>query len=276
MMADDNSRVALAEPAGQKKKSSHAAKLAQAAALAALLVPLGSVAMEGASITCPFDYDGGSSGSCFGDFYNTGYYSGDSATFFFDPDFDSDVDYKYFLDFTGLSQDITVNITDVLLDPLLAFEPREGAPGDYDCLATFGGFCPEFVITTSAGNSGPWTSYFFRISWFEDTGDLDPAAVRVLQNPGVGNPNDDGTLNFIIDMCLAFPISESDSGCEYEELAIDPFIESGDTDFSSQIVALRVGVPDPGGSLILLGIGLSGVLYRRRGWTRIPGGPRTV
>ena len=48
-----------------RKKSSIARKLVQAAALAAMIVPLGTVAVETASITCGFGYSESSTAGCY-------------------------------------------------------------------------------------------------------------------------------------------------------------------------------------------------------------------
>ena len=65
-MPTEEVTIETAAPPRRRKRSSTAAKLIQAAALAAVLVPLGSIAMEGASITC--GYSGASNPSgCAGD-----------------------------------------------------------------------------------------------------------------------------------------------------------------------------------------------------------------
>ena len=68
--------------------------------------------------------------------------------------------------------------------------------------------------------------------------------------------DDDGFWDY--DMCVTAGYDD----CEYVANGIDPFISSGDTDFSSFIVHAPAA-PEPA-LLGLLASGLGGLLYRRR------------
>jgi len=235
------------------RQSSMAIKLAQAAALAAVLVPLGTVAVETESMTCGFY--GASTGAC-----GSGGTGGATQTF------DFGQGYKYTLTFLDGSAPFFVTINNVALSQE-GFDSRESLPGSYDCVplvnpGTTSSPCVDFNITDSSGGTA-WDGYVFSIAWLYDSGPTfpngndppgpTPGQVRVLQNPGSVTGD-----AFLIDMCLAFPTP----GCQYTPGAIDPEISSGDTDFSSMTVAWTA-VPEPA-SIILVGAGLGGLLYRRR------------
>ena len=179
--------------------STTAKRLVQAAALAAVLVPLGSVAVETAPMTCGFY--GGYNGDC-----ASGIGTNEGLT----QEYDFGA-YKFILSFlspTGSAFDITISDLH-LFDG--EFSEREAVSSDtiYQCLpidpSSTSGTCVEFEVTDSS-NGTAWNGYEFTIQWNADTNSLFPngpgGSVRVLQDPGADPPL------FEIDMCVSF-------GCEY-------------------------------------------------------------
>jgi len=230
-----------------RRKPSTLRTLIQAGVLAAVLIPLGSVAIEAGPITCGFGgyYYGGE--SCFNS-------SSSSNTFDWGP-------YSFQLTFYGLTGSLDVTINDAPLTQA-AFDSRVALPDPYDCVSlvapTAGDDgCRDFEISVTG--SGDWDTYDLEILWGFDTNLIYPngpdnfdGRVRVLQNPGSLAGNE-----YTIDMCLTY-------GCEYlpYPFPVDPGIRSGDTDFSSMTVAWTP-IPEPG-TLALLGSGLTGLAYRYR------------
>jgi hypothetical protein len=246
----------------RRKRSSTAAKLIQAAALAAVLVPLGSIAMEGASITC--GYSGASSPSGCGG-------TGNTRVFDFDQTASTEDNYKVIVEFFDMSQPFQLTVTDNALSHE-EFLAREGLTGTYDCVdvvLTLGDEpCREFEFVSNQGEV--WGSYKFSFVWdypsdangfpngVDPPGD-EPGAVRILQNKGEAFEGD-----FTIDMCLAALEDEAFTPCDYEVLAVDPRIGSGNTDFSTAIVGIDLAaIPEPS-SLILLSSGVGAWIYRKR------------
>jgi hypothetical protein len=236
-------------------------KLIQAAALVAALVPLGSIAMEGASISCGFSGAGNmSSSGCAG--------GGSTQIFNFDQTASAADDYKVILTFLGMDNPFNMTVTDHTLSHT-AFLAREGlAAGTYDCVnmvsPTLGDPCREFEFESNNGIQ--WDGYTFEFVWDYDSensgfpngtdpvGDA-PGAIRVVQNKGLSQLG-----AFTIDMCLEAMTNDDFTPCSYQAVSTgDPRIGSGNTDFSTAVVA---SVPEPS-SLILLCAG-AGVLYRRR------------
>lgn len=241
-----------------------------ALALSAVLVPLGSIAVETAPITCGFGSYYLSSGA------NCTSSGPDSAQFRWPSE--SAFDYLVELTFIGRVGDFFVTFDDVPLsqsgfDAKLGNEPeilsiQELSAETYDCIPMINPSfssspCREFAASTTVGEEDSWTRYLLKIAWLFDT-----------ENNGFPNgPNNAVTmlhhfegLTYDVDMCLAAQLSESAYvGCEYEAtLDGDPFISSGDTDFSNFIAAYNNGlaVPEPM-TIALLGVG-SGVLWLRR------------
>ena len=113
-------------------------KLIQAAALAAMLVPLGSVAVETASITCGFGgyYNYNPEGGC-----SASDLSGDNNTFTW---YDSSVIiYHFELEFFNRTGDFLVTVTDnaMFAEGEGGFEDRDESFEDYECIALTKAVC---------------------------------------------------------------------------------------------------------------------------------------
>ena len=239
--------------------------MVQAALLAIVLIPLGSVAMEAAPLSCGFY--GAYNGACNENPYGTN--EGTSQTF------DFGTGYRLVMDFFGVTQAFTMTVTDTMITQE-AFDLRNGLEQEYDCVSmvaptTGDSGCRNFTFESSAGKV--WERYEVLFEWDFDTeaegtglypngtdpdgsGAL-PGNIRVLQDPGAFG-------QYEIDMCLeGAEGTDNYIPCQYYASLIDPGIRSGDTDFSDQIVASTATVPEPG-TLLLLGTGAIGLIPRKR------------
>lgn len=239
-MVNDRNIESTIATSGTRKRSSKAAKLVQAAALAAVLVPLGSVASEATTITQP--------------------YSGGLPTETFD--FGA---YKVVLSFeTPSGPTFLVSITDNIT--------TQGALDESSRLTEFPGFtcvpiadginnCVDFEVTLFGGApllSGPntFTGFFdMTIAWLANTDGTFPNVpgdrIRILHNEGeIAGDGFDSDITTI---------------GSYLSGSIDPAIGGRDDNFQSFLVAQAPtdAVPEPA-TLLLVTSGVSGLLYRRR------------
>lgn len=217
-----------------------ALKLVQAAALAAALVPLGSVAVETTHITGHF----------------SGFGSGgtQSQTFFFEGPEGSP--YSLTLTFLMLSPfaDFTVfvannEMTQSALDELGRYAL---IPGTCIPIADGTDTCVEFDVTAPPPGDDTWTNpdsmdgYIMAIAWDADTHmPGDELVARIFHNMGA-------TSGDAYDELLTHISYSSDS--------IDPLLVGGGNNFQT-FNASRI--PEPA-TLLLVGTGLGGLLYRRR------------
>jgi hypothetical protein len=232
-----------------QKRSSTAAKLIKAAALAAVLVPLGSISpAEAASITCTFsgsNSDGGVGGEgCFG--------GGSSQTYDFG-------DYQFELTFDFSNEDVNFDVEVVATE----FAALDGSLPGYQCVALTDAGCVDFQVLPYnpaypnqllTSSDDYWTHYTVAIDWENwNNYPLTMSNMRLLHDR-----TDDGGAEAVgsydVDTCTSGMYDE----CEIET---EPRIKSGNTDFDSYTAA--VTVPEPS-SLLLLGMGALATVIRRR------------
>jgi hypothetical protein len=244
MVNDRNLESTTPAPSGKRKRSSMAAKLVQAAALAAVLVPLGSVAVEADPITQTYSgagFNGTETNNLLFDFgpYEVRLFFEDLADFaFFQVTIDNQV-----TDQDAVDSRLT-NFPGYLCVPIDPTEPT-GNP------------CVDFVVTAPLPNTDTWTGFYdVTIAWDFDTDptfpDFPGDRIRILHDEG-GVPGD----QFISDITT--------EGSYFS--GIDPAIGGRDDNFQSLMVfqapLATDAVPEPA-TLFLVTTGVSGLLYRRR------------
>jgi hypothetical protein len=220
----------------------------QAAALAAILMPLGTVALESATITCGFGgYTGTTSCTSYGS--SSGYYS---STFDFGP-------YSLELTFDVVNGPFAVSFTDIP-DPDL-----EGRLDDFDghrCVPIDGTNCVEFEAVAPAPGESTWEGFYdLFIAWLfntESSGYLNEPGdrIRVLHNRG-DTEGDAFDTDITIAGSYVGPIIIL--GLDSID---DPAIGGRDNNFQSFIVTENT-IPEPA-TLTLLGSGIGALLYHRR------------
>lgn len=236
-----------------------AKKLIQAAALASMLVPLGAVAADAATIMCvntgPQNNSGfATQGSC-GSGGGLGSYSSSgsaSNTWKFFSDFVGGT-LAYTLEITGLpTSDFTLNANDLVFDQsqLGQFGNFAAFPGA-DCIPIYGAdTCTIFEVLVWQGTASWVNGYFMTMTWFvnSDPQSQPPADGRnhILQ------AHDGFTYNQALRNTLYLPAPTPD----------DPAL-GGRGDSFSTFIAARANVPEPA-TLLLFGTGLAAALSRRR------------
>ena len=231
------------------RKSSRTAKLVQAAALAAVLVPLGSVAVETSPITQTY------SGAGFG-LPETNNLLFDFGAYEFRLFFESLASFSFF----------QVTVDNQATDQDAVDSRLSNFPG-YLCVPIDPGLpsspCVDFVVTAPGPGPNTWTGFFdITISWDAPTDGTFPNfpgdRIRMLHNEGAIAGN-------------GFDSDITTPGSYFS--GIDPAIGGRDDNFQSFLVAQTPGVPEPA-TLLLLTTGVSGLLYRRRRKGRIPRGAK--
>lgn len=223
---------------GPRSSRSKFWRLLQAAGLSAILMPLGTVALESATIICGFGgYDGATSGCGESGYYSNAFDFGD---------------YKLILDFDIINGPFAIAVTDIV-DPSLV-ERLDNFDG-HECVPITGDDCVEFEVFAPAPGAETWDGFYdITIAWLFNTESLGftnsgNGSIRMLHNRG-------DTPGNSFDTDITVPGSYQGPGTEP-----DPAIGGRDDNFQSFIVTQAV--PEPA-TLALFGSGLSALLYHRR------------
>jgi hypothetical protein len=224
------------------RKPSRTSKLVQAAALAAVLVPLGSIAVETAPIS--HVYSGGGGGPEI-----------NNQLFDFGP-----YELRLFFEDLATFADFSVTVNNQPTNQA-AVNSRLGSFGGYLCVpidpSIPGAPCVDFDVDAPDPGPTTWTGFYdVTIAWDANT---DPAfsnepgdRIRILHNRGDVPGN-------------GFDTDITTPGSYFN--GFDPAIGGRDDNFQTLMVLQRPlatnAVPEPA-TLFLVSTGVSGLLYRRR------------
>lgn len=249
-------------PQPSARRSNATKQLIQAAALASALIPLGAVAVEGATISCVTNE--ADSIGCNGEFGDYLAGSGEQTNvwkFFasatFNP-YTEEYEFQdplYSFEITG-----TPNGTfslDVQDDHVSVFNFEEYIlPPGVECIPIYdASTCVVFNVYTVDGTAAWIGLYTIEMRWFAPPGDPGDSPLR---------PLDDGN-NHIYRAGFGYLFNDqlSDSIYDPNPDPIDPALSGTGDSFSSFIAGRQTDVPEPA-TLLLMGAGVAAGLYRRR------------